>query len=65
MEYYVVTSEKQNFSDGSVIYKVWIQNDNGGLCFVYSKHEFANGDQVLLGVRGDKNNRAALYVKSN
>lgn len=65
MNYYVITSEKQHFSDGSEIFKVWIQNDNDCLCYLYSKHHFDNGDQVELGVRADKNNRATVYIKSN
>lgn len=62
-KYYVITSEPQQFSDGSTIYKTWINNDNGGLCFLYSRKQFVNGDEVELGIRGDKNNRATVYIK--
>lgn len=60
--YFVITSEKNTFENGQILYKVWIQNDNNGLCYIWSKNDYKNGDQIKIGVRADKNNRASLYI---
>lgn len=60
--YKVVACEKSVMQDGKSLFKIWIQNDNGGLAYLWSSYLFQPGDDCEIRIRAGKDNRASCFI---